>query len=344
MSGDGSVVESAAPTSTADIAANVIEQSEPIGEETTSETPAASTQDAPAVVEPAPSAAAQFLLKQGHQPKKVDGRPVWLPYGTVEKMLDRYVGEHRSAWDGEKKTLSEQLKDYEDAKAALAEQRTLITGDPKHYLSQLAEVDPRYRSFLEPPKTEPASQPLALPDPDVTLQDGSRTFSMEAFQKSIIPFIVEQAKKEAKAEAENALKPLKDREERDEFERGLRERTQATMADVQTWPGWKENHDAILAVLQKDSEEKRPEIERAHKEGRRPRVQFMSVEAAYRQVVIPKLAGDRNKIREEVMKELDTAAKAGPAVARSGAEATKTTPIETRDIAARVIDRLEQGA
>lgn len=335
MSGDA-VVESA-PSSTSDVAANVIESLEPSVEETaapeTGEAPETPAAQVPAVVEPELPAAAKFLVAKGHKwGKRADGKTdlAFLPATSVAKFLDEYADQHRLTWDGEKKTLSEQLKEMQEA---LTEQRTLITGDPRNYLSELAKFDPRYQAFLEEKRQE-AQQPLAIPEPDVTLADGSRTFSLETFQKTLIPFIVEQAKKEAKAEAENALKPIREREEQQKTHATLRERTQSMIAEAKNWPGFGDHEQDILKALQEDSD-------KAKAAGKRP---SLSLEAAYRQVVLPKLSADRNKMREELLKELSESAKAGPTVARTGGDVQqKPGPADTRDIAARTIERLERG-
>lgn len=325
----------AAPTSTGDIAASVVESYEPEPVEASTETPEASTSETTPVpgvlAEPLSDEEAllhEFGFKHATKP---DGRQHYIPRDKVLKMIASGLKRGQDKWTTDKTTLEQERNQL---KADIEEWYGYIKGDDKALLSRLAEHDPRYRVYLEPPKVEPPPQALALPDPDVKLSDGSRTFSMEAFQKSIIPFIVEQAKKEAKAEAEHALKPLKEREEQQKVTAQVHERTRTMIADAQQWPGFKDHEADILKALQEDSD-------KAKAAGKRP---TLSLEAAYRQAVIPKLAADRNKMREELLKELDTSAKASPSVTRSSAETTKPQQLTTADIARRTMEQLERGA
>ena len=56
------------------------------------------------------------------------------------------------------------------------------------------------------------------------------------------------------------------------------------------------------------------------------------------------LAADRNTMREELLKEVNGAARSSTAVARTGHEAPRAPgPLSTSQIAARNLDRLERS-
>jgi DNA-binding ferritin-like protein len=80
------------------------------------------------------------------------------------------------------------------------------------------------------------------------------------------------------------------------------------------------------------------DTEQARAAGKRP---TLSLDAAYRQAVLPKMTADRNKMREELLKEINGAAAKTPTTTHGGAEVVKKQgPADTRSIASRVIDQL----
>lgn len=335
---------SAAPRSSTDIAASVIsdaEHAETAAPETTridttnliEETPSPQPKTEP--TEKELSAAAKFLLTQGHQAKKVDGRDVWLPYGTVEKMLDRYVGEHRTTWDGERTTLSTKAQKAEELQGYIDQLRAGVGGDPKAFLSELAEIDSRYAAFLEQKIAEvPVSE--QMPQPDITLSDGSKTYSLKGLQD-----LLEWNTKRVEGTLDARLKPFQDRAEQDQQRakqtqqaEAIHARTSQQLEDAATWTGWAEHKDDILKALQADSAE-------AEKAGGTPK---LSLEGAYRKVVMAKLLEDDGKKRERLLKEIHDAPKSS-ALSRQTTDAPKTTgPRSTQDIVRATIAKLESQA
>lgn len=339
MSGDVQT----APPSTADIASSVIDQAEAAESQPLESSPdlgetppSADTTPSPiaATPEPTPAAAlseeeqllAEFGFKEAFKP---DGREHYIPRSKVLKMIGSGLKRGLEKWTTEKGSLE---TERDTLKADLEEFARDVRGDTRVMLEKIAQVDPRYRAFLEPAPA-PAPQPMDLPAPDADW-NGAKTWSMEAFQKSVIPYIVQQAKAEAKAEAEGVLKPLKEREQAEQSSRALQARTRTQIAEAQQWPGFKDHEAAILQALRDDSAA-------AAREHRRP---TLSLDGAYRQVVVPKLAADRNAMREELIKEINGTAAKTPSV-RAGHEVPVTPGvISTRDIAARVLSQLERGS
>lgn len=316
-------------TPTADIAASVIETAEaPTSEPVIESTPA------PAA-EPELSPAAKFLVSQGHKwGKRPDGKTdlAFLPASTVEKMLDRYADTHRLTWDGEKKTLSEQLQEMREA---LTEQRTLIGGDPKNYLAELAKFDQRYSSFLQPAAPPPPPPVVEMPGPDVDLGNGSKTYSVEGIQK-LIEWAVD-AKMLPKVD--ERLKPLTEREaaekaraEQSQRESAVRERVSKVMSEAQTWPMFGTlAEDGSLTPFQQ-------EVLDAFKADK-----SLTLHQAYMKAFMPRYAEDDTKRRERLLKEQSEAAKSTPTVARTGAEVAKVpAAAQTRDIAAKILDQMDR--
>lgn len=345
-------VQETAPSSTADIAGDVLESLEAAEtpSETTTETPAATVSPAapvveaktetPAVVQPALSEAEKLLHDAGYtQPRRDDGRENRIPHSKVVKIIENGINQGKGHFGEKFKAVETERNTY---KADLDEMYADVRGDPRAFLEKLAQHDPRYKTLLEPaaPATvEPQAAPLAdMPAPDITLQDGSRTYSIDGLKK-LLEWNTGHVKAQLMPELDAKLKPWQEREKaehaRVEAEKAagaVRERTQSQIAEAQTWPSFKDHEADILKALQEDST-------KAHAEKRRP---TLSLEGAYRQVVMAKLSADRNKMREEILKETSHAAKASPAVPRAGQEVPRAPGrTTTADVAARVLSRLE---
>jgi hypothetical protein len=290
---------------------------------------------APAVVEPKLSPAMEFLVKQGHKAIKEDGRKNWLPVSTVEGMLARYADHALVEHANQSKNVAQERDRY---KADLDELYKDVQGlEPSEFIKKIGQYDPRYQAFLEARQAPPApvqAPQLAMPEPDVPLPDGSTTYSVQGIQKLIewavdakmMPKVADRLKP-----YEDTAKAEKARIEAEKATRAAQERARTLMADAQQWPGFKEHEEAILTALREDSA-------KAKAENRRP---SLSLEAAYRQAVLPKMTADRNSMREELLKEMSSAAKATPTATRGGGATPKVGPATTRDIASRMIDQLE---
>lgn len=350
MSDTISAPESGASMSTADVATQVMESLD-TGETSGDTSPETSTDTSsaestplppPAQTELAPpppvdlSPTEKFLQTKGHQARKVDGRETWLPYRSLPKLLEEYATERGQAWQSERTTFQQQLEAAKSAEQYLNEVRSSIQGDPAQFLAQLAEIDPRYRVYVQPQQQAPQQQQQSrMPEPDLPLPDGSRTYSLDGIQQ-----LLAWHAQEVEGRLDARLKPVFDREQqtRQQAEQArvhqeIQARTSAQIEDARTWPGFKDHEGEILQALQADSAE-------AHAKGTRP---ALSLDAAYRKVVLPKLLADDAARRERLVKELQSAPRS-TAVGRGGdMAAAPTSGVSTSAIAARVMDRLERN-
>lgn len=353
---DGTEPVAAAP-STADVASEVIEQADAdeSGGEYTPTTPdtdglSATKSDAPAADVPAQTPAViaeplsdeeallhEFGFKHATKP---DGRQHYIPRDKVLKMIASGLKRGQEKWTGERTEFESKVNTY---KADLEEMYADIRGEPKALIEKIAQHDPRYKVFLEPlAPVAPAPAPVPLtqmPDPDLTLQDGSRTYSIQGLQK-LLEWNTAQVEAKLLPKVDERIKPFTEREaqakQREQAEQAtnqVRERTQQMIADAQQWPGFKEHEQEILKALQEDTV-------KARAEKRKP---TLSLEAAYRQAVLPKLSADRNKMREELLKEISAGAKAGPTVAGGAGVPPKAGTLSTADIARRTMEAMERG-
>lgn len=351
-----------APTSTQEIAASVIQDAEradtatPEGETRLDTTSAVEEKPAPGPkTEPTQaelSAAAKFLEKMGHKAKRKDGQDVWVKVATVENLLDNYVGEHRSTWETEKQTIAQQAKQYSDYLDTL---RASVAGDPKAFLSELAGIDPRYKSFLEqqaqqaPQTRQPAPENDPEPQPDYPLGDGRFTYSIEGLAKREA-WMRRQIERDLLGKVEERLKPLAEREEQQrqqqaqqELMRDVQARSQSQLQEAQTWPlfgkladdgSLSEFQQAVLSELQKDSED-------AAKAGQRPK---LTLEGAYIRIASKRYTEDDAAKRQRLMEEISKAPKS-TATPRQATDAPRSAgPRSTQDIARSVIAKLEAGS
>lgn len=314
-------------SSTADVASQLIDtfDSAPEGESAPESAPTP-------VVEPELTPAQKFLLEQGHRADNGRGGKTYLPYATVEKMLERYLTGQQKTWDEEKgkfTTKAEQLQ------AAVDSYLSAVRGDPKAFLSEIAQHDPRYQVFLQPPPApEQPKAPLQFPAPDLQLPDGSSTYTMKGLQEQVFPWMLEQAREVAKKEAAAALEPVTKREKEAQEQSELRERTRAQIETAKTWEKWDEWHDDILGKLRADTQT-------AQAAGKRP---TMTLREAYLEVKAEKLAAERQTVRGDVLKELSTAPKSTSIPRTAGATPAPVKPRSTSEVAARNLERLERGA
>lgn len=205
---------------------------------------------------------------------------------------ERKVAAVRQEYEGKLQTANQQL-----------EVLRAMDGDPDVFLDALARADPRYAERLggrrpgaataAPPATDPAA---AMPAPDARLADGSVGYSPEGL-KALLDWhagLVEDrvAKRFAPLERDH-----RDRE-RQQVVAGAVGRARTQLESAATWPGFTEHEDAILQALKAD--------------------QSLSLEGAYRVVVLPKLRASRDTMRGEILAEINGKPKNAAATVPTG--------------------------
>lgn len=340
----------AAPTSSADITASVVHEAEATdassGSDGYTETPRIDTttlqETTPAITAKELSEAAKFLQKEGHLATKKDGRDTWLPYSTIEKMLDRYAGTHRTRWDGERSVIESRATELQAHIDAL---RASVGGDETAFLRELAQIDPRYQRFLETPAPErETAAPAEMPGPDLTLPDGSQTYSLKGLQA-----LLEWNTARVEAKVDERFKPFAERDKAEKARADqqkqidtLREQTHGQMQEAQTWPLFgplaadgtlSEFQQSVLDELKRDTAE-------ATAAGRKPR---LSLEGAYIRVAGPRWQEEDGKKRERLLKELNTAPK-GSALSRQTTDTPRPAgPRSSQDVVREVLAKVEAG-
>lgn len=324
--------------STADIAANVVETAEstPIetsGPEPMTSTPAVDSTPAapaePAAPEPPPSKAELLLRKNGFKHAlKPDGREHWLQRSRVIKILEEAFQQAEGEFTPTKTQLEQQIADYKARVEAWMPIAEALDAGPDAFLGLVTQRDPRYSIWQKPPEAPKPAAEFAMPEPDVPLPDGSRTYSVKGVQAAL-QAAVQQAVERAKEAAAEQLKPITQREqqekERLQLESAASERRQQAIAKAETWPGFKEHIKEIEAAMAEDSAQ-------AKTTGQ---YKIQSLHDAYIQVVVPKLANQR----EQILKEMQ-AAPTSTSIPRNAGETPKPSrPRTIEEIAREVVTK-----
>jgi hypothetical protein len=275
---------------------------------------------------------ADKLLKDaGYAAKKQDGRDNWIKYSSVRKIIDNQLTKGRTA-DQARVTSIEQERDT--YKADMEEFGRDVRGDPRAFLDKLARVDQRYQAFLTPPPAAPGSIPAGQDDPepapDLDLGNGRVSYSLDGLRK-----LREWDKRQYERAVDAKLKPFTERDqqvqaqqERGRLEQAIRTRAQDQITKAESWPLFGKYDPANLTEFQQ-AVLKELDADKA-----------LSFFDAYMKVATPRLATDRNAVREEVLKEINGAPKS-TAVPKTGGEAPRAQrPTSIRDTAATVYDEL----
>jgi hypothetical protein len=199
----------------------------------------------------------------------------------------------------------------------------LMEKDPEALVHKVLMHDPRYRAIFES-FAKPAAAPAAAPAPqsappaptekpaaDVLLPDGSVGYSAQRASELIEWRIAQERTAAEQREAalakrieqfEQQFEPIvREREDTAQFNAAVT-RQRGVLEDARTnWPGFKDHEAAVRAEMFKPGNER------------------MTLDQAYRKVVVPTLAVQRDQLRAtlraEILAEIN---KARPVVTRQG--------------------------
>jgi hypothetical protein len=354
-------VESSGPESTADVATEVYESLE--SAETTPEAPSAveapvdlnqsvdaafdkpKPAETPAIVQPPLSEEEKLLQEFGFKEhRREDGREHRIARSKVLQMIASGLKRGQDRWGTEKQTIEQERAQY---RADLDEMYADLRGEPKAFIAKLAQHDERYKAFLEGPPAAPQApaQPVGeMPSPDVTLHDGSMTYSIDGLKK-LLEWSTANVEARLMPKLDERLKPwqerekaLKQSEEREKADKVQHERVQRQMNALTKQPMFGAfPADGSLTPFQQEVLKVMQEDTAAAKAEKRP---MMTPLEAYYTVERKKLTVDRNTHREELLKEINGAAAKTPTTTHGGAEVVKKQgPADTRSIAARIIEQ-----
>lgn len=311
------------------------ETGEPVAPSTSAVASPATQQQTPAEPE-APKD--PFAEAAGMPQFGVTGRENRIPYSRVKKISERAATDAESKIaetvlgrklnQGEKAVdavkahiaqlpeLTSKVTDYEGRLNTVGQFENVMANDPEKFLTMLAKL-PAYNKFFQfvetaynnmarpgagqqPPQTAP--QPEAqltddMPQPDEKLADGSAVYSMEGLKK-LVSWTQAKARQDAVAEAtkqfnerysalDKQYQPILQAWRNHQVQQSVVPIIQAQIAEARNWPLFNELEGEITKALEQDKS--------------------ISLEAAYRKVAFPKLVAERNTMRQDIIKELQSA-------------------------------------
>jgi hypothetical protein len=277
-------IEHAITQAVSEIPDSGVEAPEPIEQDASVEAAEAAPEPVAAVESPEPAKdAVEPPADQDAAPEPVEDKPKnpnqRIPYHRHEEILKNA----RAKAAEEVKAVQEKYARYEtpDTQAAL-QAIQIAESNPQQFLSILAQ-NPQYAQLLAPifaPKKEAAPEPEGDIEPDVDMGNGLRGYSLQAVQK-----IMEQRAAAVEKRIMERFEPLTKEREQQEIIRGAEAKVAQQIADAESWPGFKDSQVEIAAALKADAR--------------------LSLDAAYRKVVMPKLAASKDEIRKQVLAEIN---------------------------------------
>lgn len=318
-----------------------IESSDPAPDAPTEETPAES-EDSPAVASPAAKSNQpqdEFERLAGIQQTGIGGRENRIPYSRVKKITEKAVSEVAEAALGRKLNAGEKpvdvvkayvakipelesrVTDYETRLNTVGEFEQVMASEPQRFLQMLSRI-PAYKEFfdfveqaantLQPGQAAPAASPSQgqttqptvpvtddMPEPNEELPDGTKVYNMDGL-KALMAWQAKQVEDRVTRKYEDRYKPIETEWQEQKRIEATLPVIRAQIAEAKTWPLFDDNEAEITRVLQLD-----PNI---------------SLEAAYRKVVFPKLVAERNSMRQNVLQEIKTAPVATSVPARAASK------------------------
>ncbi|MGD9685354.1 MAG: hypothetical protein AB7W16_29645 [Candidatus Obscuribacterales bacterium] len=302
-----------------------------------------------------------FSKRFGLSEKTVTGRENRIPYSRVKKIIEKNERELKEKLSKElegqyKPKLSDfetKVKDYEDRLQKVGQFEQVMANDPQTFLGILSQI-PAYKPFFDylnqvasaeknPEKTATAATTTQVPTgddpadprpgPNKTLADGSKVYDLEGhqalmdwYERRAARKAAEEATRRVNEELSKRLAPV-EQEQRQRAEERQRQETltrnlaivEKQLADARTWPMFNEHEEAITKALEADK--------------------TLSLEGAYRQVVLPKLIENANSARTKVLTEM----KRQPAsTAVPTRPATKPAPGLPKDRDAMILAELQK--
>jgi hypothetical protein len=221
--------------------------------------------------------------------------------------------------------------EYEQRIQVAEQVEAIMEREGDRFIRMLAEANPdQYSKFLkvldavEQQQQQQQTDDDPEPEPDFDLGNGQMTYSLQQMRKRD-EWRDRQVEKRLLGKVEEKLSPYeKERKEREKQARirEIHEQASAALNEkldrASKWPGFIDNQEAIAQLITKN-----------------PQLDLVD---AYMQVVPPKLAADRNKMRSELIAELNeqphsTSVQVSPAAQKK----ENTGPKSTADIAREVI-------
>lgn len=253
------------------------------------------------------------LEEMGLKEPKDGERENRLPFKRVKKITENYGKKVAARYEAQLTPLKAEVETLRGTATTVKNVDRLIATDPDRYITMLAGIHPEYKKFLNGGKTEapkdgkPAENKAVTdlgprPAADHKFEDGSMGYTPEQHEK-LLDWVANKAKADALAEARTEMdkrfKPLDDqRKSQEDYDKrvdGVRAEA-GRIRDAYGADVVKKYENQIVDHMKKNP--------------------TMSPTQAAREIIVPAMQADRNKMRTELLAELGQrpkAAKPAPA-------------------------------
>jgi hypothetical protein len=253
-------------------------------------TPAQPSSDPPAerTAPPQPDVT-KPIIPETVAPEVTERLPGRLPLARHEKIVQNLRAEHDAAIQKMKaeheEAIKQQLTPYQQQRELL----DIADRDPERFLQALASADPRYRERLAPvlAAIEQASSgnghdaPIGeMPAPDVQLADGTTGYSPEGLDR-LLKWNAQQVESRLAKQFEPLLQEYQSRQ----ATTAALHRVNAQLERAMKLPGFNEQQKQIAAAMRADKS--------------------LSLLEAYVQVVVPGMQPNKDKMRQELLAEIN---------------------------------------
>lgn len=249
----------------------------------------------------------EFEKKFGIPAQGASGRENRIPHSRVQKMVAKAVKDAEASYTPKIQEYEAKVSEYEGRLRQVAEFENLMVNDSTKFLQLLNQL-PQFQELLKPvfqppQQVQDQTQPDPdgdMPQPDYTLADGSKVYSMEGL-KQLNAWNRAKAREEARTEVlseiEKRFGPIEQSFQAHQAYQEMAPKVHAQIQEARTWPLFNENESEITLALQQDRR--------------------LSLEGAYRKVVFPKITADRNRMREDLLREIKSAPSSTSAPSRA---------------------------
>lgn len=244
----------------------------------------------------------EFEKRWGIPAKSITGRENRLPHSRVKTMVTKAEQE---GYAKAKKELEGQfspkvteyeakIKDYDERWEKVAQFEHVMENDPRTFLTELSKV-PAYKEFFDKVKELAAGQtapttpqvPEGMPQPDQTLTDGTKVYSMEGLQ-SLLDWQAQNVEKRVTDRVSKQYAPMEEQYQQQQRQAQLIPVIEKQIAEARQWPNFTELEPEVVKILKADPQ---ISLERAYVK-------------AFQEIQVPRVSADRNKIRTELLAEL----------------------------------------
>lgn len=282
----------------------------------------------------------EFEKKYGIPALSNLGKENRIPYSRVTKIVGKAVKEAEDKYTPMVTALEGKTKEYETRLEKVGQFEQVMLKEPQKFVEMLQRL-PQYQQLFASMQAKPAADPTMvvpppvdpnaeMPGPDFEQPDGSKVYTLEGLKKRD-EWRDRQVETRVLKQIEERYKPLETGYQEQQraaaaqhhLETVVIPTVQREMAEARKWARFTENEDAIVKVLQEN-----PAI---------------SLEGAYRQVVMPQFTTDREKMRAEILAEIKKVPTATSAPISSTRPGTPTQGKQSlEDIIKQAIAPLQQ--